>query len=187
MNSKSPMIVKTVEDLENLKIEDSGPFIYSKLDKSSIYVIRKEHSKSYQIADGEVYTGQLYFCNNMWKVEATFFNKDYEEFFESLSLAFNFIIEKVKTTNKAIPINIDLTEAREIKMPKYRIDYLDKLFETRRPFAVAVADTIYKYEETLGDKVIEELLADTVMALEEIVAKYQSDLWEYRQRFGDLN
>ena len=69
-------------------------------------------------------------------------------------------------------LKIDLSQAREIKMPKYRIDYLDKLFETRRPFAVAVADTIYKHEETLGDKVIEELLADTVMALEEIVAKY---------------
>lgn len=81
---------------------------------------------------------------------------------------------------------IDITGAREIKIPPYRLAYLDKLFETRRPFAVAVADTIYKHEETLADKSIEELLADTVMALEEIVAKYKSELWEYRQRFGDL-
>ena len=184
-NKLSTLIIKTVEDLENLKIEDSGPFIYSKLDKSSIYVIRKEHSKSYQIADGEVYTGQLYFCNNMWKVEATFFNKDYEEFFESLSLAFDFIIEKAKTTNKAIPINIDLTEAREIKIPPYRLAYLDKLSETRRPFAARVADTIYSLDKQ-PDIVIENLLVDAIITLEELKEKYQSELYEYKQRFGEL-
>lgn len=92
------MIIKTVEDLENLKVEGlNEQFVYSKLDKSNLYVIRKEHSKSYQIADGEFYTGHLYFCNNEWVVEATFFDKDYEEAFESLSLAFDFIIEKART------------------------------------------------------------------------------------------
>lgn len=80
---------------------------------------------------------------------------------------------------------IDLTEVREIKMPKYRIDYLDKLVETRRPYANAISDTIYKSE--ISDGAIEELFAETIITLEELIAKYQSDLWEYRQRFGDLN
>ncbi len=80
---------------------------------------------------------------------------------------------------------IDITGAREIMRPKYRIDYLDKLAETRRPFASKIYDNIYSLD-TEDNMTIENILVDTVIALEELVGKYQSELWEYRQRFGDL-
>lgn len=80
---------------------------------------------------------------------------------------------------------IDITGAREIKIPPYRLAYLDKLFETRRPFAARVVDTIYSLDKQ-SDIVIENLLVDAIITLEELNAKYQSELWEYKQRFGEL-
>ena len=61
------------------------------------YFIKKETSKSYSILDEEFYRGNLSFVNKNWKIEASFFNVDYEEFFTTLQLALDFIIEKSRT------------------------------------------------------------------------------------------
>ncbi len=92
------MEIKTAEELEQLTISlESENFIYSKIYKSDKYFIKKETSKSYSISDEEFYRGNLSFINKKWKVEASFFDVDYEEYFPTLQLALDFIIEKART------------------------------------------------------------------------------------------
>lgn len=92
------MEIKKAEELEQLTISlESENLIYSKIYKSDKYSIRKETSKSYVIADEEFYVGTLSFINIGWRVEASFFDVDYEEDFITLQLALDFIIEKART------------------------------------------------------------------------------------------
>lgn len=94
------MEVKTVEDLKNLEITNyEQGYIYSKIFKSDKYEIRKESETKFVISDGEFYTGSLYCIpeENRWKFEGNFFDIDYDEVFDNLELALDFIIENART------------------------------------------------------------------------------------------
>ncbi|WP_198306031.1 hypothetical protein [Arcobacter vandammei] len=94
------MEVKTVEDLKNLEITNyEQGYIYSKIFKSNRYEIRKESETKFAISDGEFYAGSLYYVpdENIWKFEGSFFEIDYDEVFDNLELALDFIIENART------------------------------------------------------------------------------------------
>lgn len=94
------MEVKTAEDLKNLEITNyEQGYIYSKIFKSDKYEIRKESETKFAISDGEFYTGSLFYIRdeNRWKFEGNFFEIDYDEFFDSVELALDFVIENART------------------------------------------------------------------------------------------
>lgn len=92
------MEISTAKQLEALEYTDKCEnFVYSKIYKSDVYSIRRESEKRYAIIDKEFYVGSLYFSENLWRLESRFFDVDYEEGFNSLQEALDFIIKKTRT------------------------------------------------------------------------------------------
>lgn len=93
------MEIKTIVDLKNLEITNyEQGYIYSKIFKSDKYEIRKESETKFVVSDGGFYTGSLYYVpdENRWKFEGSFFEIDYDEVFDNLELALDFIIENAR-------------------------------------------------------------------------------------------
>lgn len=72
-----------------------------------------------------------------------------------------------------------------IKIPPYRLAYLDKLRNTRKPFAFKVAGCIQSLEKQ-NDMIIENILVDAIITIEEVADNYKEELIKYKMRFGEL-
>ena len=76
-------------------------------------------------------------------------------------------------------------KAKTVRIPPYRLAYIDKLIHTQKPFAYRLANSI-RSADSQSDIELENLLVDTIITLEDLNEKYQSELFEYKQRFGEL-
>ena len=81
--------------------------------------------------------------------------------------------------------SIGQIEAKTIKIPPYRLQYIDKLIHTQKPFAYRIANSI-RSADSQSDMIIENSLVDAIITLEELNEKYQSELYKYKQTFGEL-
>ena len=81
--------------------------------------------------------------------------------------------------------SIGQIKAKIVRIPPYRLAYIDKLIHTQKPFAYRLANSI-RSADSQSDMELENLLVDTIINLEDLNEKYQSELFEYKQRFGEL-
>ena len=81
--------------------------------------------------------------------------------------------------------SIGQIEAKIIKIPPYRLQYIDKLIHTQKPFAYRIANSI-RSADSQSDMIIENSLVDAIIQLEESVLDYRTKLAQYKQRFGEL-
>lgn len=96
-------------------------------------------------------------------------------------------VELLYIVNRQLKRNFSIgqVEAKIIKIPPYRLAYIDKLIHTQKPFACRLANFIHS-ADSQSDMSIENCLVDTIITLEKLNEKYQSELFEYKQRFGEL-
>ena len=79
----------------------------------------------------------------------------------------------------------NFTEVKTVKIPPYRLEYLDRLIHTRKPFASRIANCIRSLDSQ-SDMMIERTLVEGLISLEKLNEKYILELEQYKQRFGEL-
>lgn len=79
----------------------------------------------------------------------------------------------------------NFTEVKTVKIPPYRLEYLDRLIHTRKPFASRIANCIRSLHSQ-SDMMIERTLVEGLISLEKLNEKYILELEQYKQRFGEL-